>query len=104
MLTGKNLIILHSKCSSMCGMLRRLAYQQLSASGATGSIEFVVSPEVVRDEYVLKHAVAVVIGRPIGNGCKEFDFAKVDVDLVQRHCLVEKGLDTGGHVVDAWRP
>lgn len=72
MLTGKNLIILHSKCNSMCGMLRRLAYQQLSASGATGSIEFVVSPEVVRDEYVLSHTVAVVIGRPIGNGCKEF--------------------------------
>lgn len=72
MLTAKNLIILHSKCNSMCGLLRRLAYQQLSASGATGSIEFVVSPEVVRDEYVLSHAVAVVIGRPIGNGCKDF--------------------------------
>ena len=54
----------------MCGLLRRYAVQQLGAVGCTGDIEFVVSPEVVRDEYVLKHTVAVVIGRPFGTGAE----------------------------------
>ena len=56
----------------MCGLLRRYSVQQMSAVGMTGGIEMVVSPEVVRDEYLLKHAVAVVIGRPFGNGGNEF--------------------------------
>lgn len=72
MLTSKSVIIIHEKDKSMCSMLRRHAVAQLGASGRTGDFEFVISPEVVRDEYILKYTCAVIIGRPIGQGGASF--------------------------------
>lgn len=63
MLTKKNIIILHTNGRGMCGVLRGGALASLAHSGLTGEFEFVQSPEIVRDEYLLKHTVAVVINR-----------------------------------------
>ena len=63
MLTKKNIIILHSNGRGMCALLRGGALSHMAQSFMTGEFEFISSPEPIRDEYILKHAVAVVIGR-----------------------------------------
>lgn len=72
MLDKQNLVIVHSKDKSMCGQLRAHALTQLGACGMTGEFEFVVSPEVIRDEYLLKHTCTVFINRVMGPNSSEF--------------------------------
>lgn len=63
MLTKKNLIILHGNGRGMCALLRGGAIANISQACMTGEFEFVQAPELVRDEYIVKHAVAVIIDR-----------------------------------------
>lgn len=72
MLSGHSIIIIHSKDKSMCGQLRMHAWTQLGAAGRTGDFQFVVSPELVRDEYVLAHCACVVINRVMGPESSEY--------------------------------
>jgi len=72
MLTKKNVIIVHSRDRSMCGQLRMHAFTQLGMAGRTGEFEFLVSPEVIQDDYILQHTCAVVINRVMGPQSSEF--------------------------------
>lgn len=63
MLTKKNLIIIHSNGTGACALLRGGALATLSRSRMTGDLQFIESPEIINDEYILKHTVAVVINR-----------------------------------------
>lgn len=63
MLTKKNIIILHGNGRGMCALLRGGALANISQACMTGEFEFVQSPELIRDEYIIKHAVAVIIDR-----------------------------------------
>lgn len=65
MLQKKKLIIIHADDKSMCSVLRQHAITQVCSSGRTYGVEFLVTPEVVRDEYLLKYTIAVVVGRPM---------------------------------------
>ena len=56
----------------MCGQLRMHAWTQLGAAGRTGDFQFLVSPEVVRDDYVLSHTACVVINRVMGPESSEY--------------------------------
>lgn len=63
MLTKKNIIILHSNGRGMCALLRGGALSHMAQSFMTGEFEFISSPEPIRDEYILKHTVAVLVNR-----------------------------------------
>lgn len=63
MLTKKNIIIIHSNGTGACALLRGGALATMSRSGMTGELQFIESQEVINDEYILKHTVAVVINR-----------------------------------------
>lgn len=63
MLTKKNIVIIHSNGHGMCALLRGGALADLSQSLMTGEFEFIESPEIIQDEYILKHTVAVIICR-----------------------------------------
>lgn len=63
MLTKKSLVIIHSNGHGMCALLRGGALADLSQSLMTGEIEFIESPEMIQDEYILKHTIAVIICR-----------------------------------------
>lgn len=63
MLTKRNLIILHSNGRGTCALIRGGALANMSQACMTGDFEFVQSPEPISDEYIIKHAVAVVINR-----------------------------------------
>lgn len=63
MLTKKNIVIIHGIGHGMCSLLRGGALATMSRSLMTGEFEFIESPEVINDEYILKHTVAVIIGR-----------------------------------------
>lgn len=72
MLDKKNVVIVHSKDKSMCGQLRMHAMTQLGMAGRCGDVEFLVSPEVIQDDYILQHTCAVVINRVMGPQSSEF--------------------------------
>lgn len=63
MLTKKNIVIIHSNGYGMCALLRGGALADLSQSLMTGEFEFIESPEIINDEYILKHTAAVIICR-----------------------------------------
>lgn len=66
MLNGHSIIIVHGHDRSMCSLLRRHAYVLASATGMTGQFRIIPAYECVRDEYVLTHTAAVVLGRVQG--------------------------------------
>ena len=63
MLTKRNLVVIHSNGHGMCALLRGGALADLSQSLMTGEVEFIESPEMIQDEYILKHTIAVIICR-----------------------------------------
>ena len=63
MLNGKPIIIIHTNGHNACSLMRGGAMEHLSKSGLTGQFEIVSSPEIIRDEYMLKHTAAVIINR-----------------------------------------
>lgn len=63
MLTKKNIVIIHGNGTGMCSLLRGGALAAISHHHLTGDIQFIEAPEVIADEYILKHTVAVVINR-----------------------------------------
>lgn len=72
MLNGHSIIIVHGHDRSMCSLLRRHAYVLASSTGLTGDFRVIPAYECVRDEYVLAHTAAVVLGRVQGPQSAEF--------------------------------
>lgn len=63
MLTGKPIIIIHTNGRGACALMRGGAMETLSKSGLLGEFEIINAPEIVRDEYLLKHTAAVIVNR-----------------------------------------
>lgn len=63
MLVGKQIIIVHGQNHDMCALLRGGALSHMASSGLLGQFDIINSPEVISDEYILMHTVAVLITR-----------------------------------------